>query len=771
MRNILHFVRLINRQKSITFLAVFSLSLGIAVSLLITLGVWEEYSFDRFHKNGNQIYRLLTISRDQIFASSFRQFGDVAKEIIPEIKEVCRLRKNVMSLRSGKQFIAGEGKLETDENFFTFFTFPLKYGDPATCLNENNSLVISESLSKRLFREEEPLGKTIADGEGKIWKVAAIMYDIPYTSHIQTDIVTPFTGRASQPNCGGDIFSTYLDIPFITDQKQLEKEITRLNYEQNNYLKEQRVVYHLEALKDIHFSGVFSDHQGYKNGIRILIIAAVIILMIACINFVNLFISTSFLRAHEIGVKKAMGASRLSIARDFYLEILYYTLLALGLGIGFAWLALPLFNELTGYQLSLSFKFGRLYLVAGILMGVIVLVAGSFPAFYMTHYNAIDTLYRHFKGTTLSLVREILLVVQFTFSIAFLLALFFVHAQVRYMVDYNIGLNKEQVIYFYPGPDICEHYQAVKGELLKCPAISEVCMRDALPVNWSDGFPMQKPGSQERISVELCEVESNYFDFMDMQFVMEEKPFPENRAVAYVVLNEKAVKQLELKDPMNAVVRFWDNDWVVKGVVKDVLDKGLKEGVNAQVYFPMFKVMELSNYVIMCKITGKAAEAINAVHEQWSNYHPDYPFEYRFLDDVYAELYYNEQRLEKIFTCAMVVMMLISIIGLFAMAYYVMQSRVKEIGIRKVNGATVENLLFLLNIDLIKWVILAYGIACGIVGFLMDYWLNSFVHRVRLNAGIFLLAGGIAVAIALITVSALTWRAACLNPVDSLRRE
>lgn len=771
MNNIVHFVRWIKKQKSTALLSVFSLSLGIAVSLLIVLGVWEEYGFDRFHRDGSQIYRLIAEGRDQTFASSFRQFGDAAQEVIPEIKAVCRLRRNEINLRLEKQFIAGEGTVETDDNFFTFFTFPLKYGDPETCLLEKNSLVISESLSKRLFKEEEALGKSVIDGEGKVWKVTAVMYDFPYTSHIQTEIVTPFTGRASRRDCGGDIFTTYLKIPSIADREQLEKEIISLNHNQNNEMKELGLVYHLEALEDIHFSTVPSDHQGNKNGVGILMIAAVIILIIACINFVNLFISTSFLRSHEVGVRKTMGASRRDLVGYFYLETLYYTLLALGIGILFAWLALPLFNELTGYQLILSFDNGRLYLVAGILVVVIVLGAGFFPAFYMTRYNIIDTLYRRFKGKALSLLREILLVVQFTFSIAFLLALFFVQDQVDYMIHYNIGLDKEQVICFYPGPAMRDHYQTAKGELLKCPAISQVCMKNALPTSWADGFPVQKNGGRERIPVELCEVEYNYFDFMSMQFVEGEEPFTERMAGPYVVLNETAVRQLELKEPINAVINFWNNDWVVKGVVKDVLDKGLKEKVMAQVYYPMFRVMEMSDYVIMCKVAGRAAEAIDAVRKQWDTYHPDYPFKYQFLDEVYAELYRNEQRLEKVFTCAMFVMMLISITGLFAMAYFMMQCRVKEIGIRKVNGATVKNLLLLLNVDLIKWVVLAWLIACGIVWYFMDYWLKNFVQRIELGEGKFLLAGVIAVVVALVTVSALTWKAARLNPVDSLRSE
>lgn len=771
MKNIVYFFRLAKKQKGTTWLSVFSLSLGIAISLPIALGIWEEFNFDRFHKDKDQIYRVLTIGREYAYSSSFRQFGDAVKEVVPEVKEVCRIRYNGITLKSEKQLLTGRRTVETDGNFFTFFSFPLKYGDPETCLEDQNSLVISESLANRLLGSEEAVGKTITDGEGKVWKITAVMVDFPYASHIQTEIITPFTGRARLANCGGDIFTTYLKIPFLGDRQRLEEKITRLNYEQNSYMKEEGVTYRLEALGDIHFSKIFSDHQGSRSSVGILIIAAVIILLIACINFINLFISTSFLRAREIGIRKVAGASRGSLIGYFYLETLYYAMPALVIGVLLAWAALPLFNEVSGYRLHLDLISGRFYAVMGGLVALIVLGAGSFPAFHMTRYNVIDTVYRRFKGKALSLLREMLLVVQFTFSISFLLALFFVHDQIGYMIHFDVGLEKDRVICFYPKSAMLQHYRTVEEELLKSPAIGQVCMRDGLPVNWADGFPMQKPGTQERIQVELCEVEPNYFDFMGMEFVMGEAPFPVQGNTNYVVLNETAVKQLELKDPIHAVVSFWDEDWIVKGVVRDVLDKGLKTKTRAQVYYAVSGLMEESNYVIMCKVTGNTADAIEAVKEQWDIYHADYPFEYHFLDEAYASLYRNEQRLEKIFTYAMVVMMLISVTGLFAMAYYMMQCRVKEIGVRKVNGATTGSLLFLLNIDLLKWVVVAFFLACGLVWYFMDYWLNHFVYRIQLSAWSFLVAGIAAIAVALVTVSALTWKAARWNPVDSLKGE
>lgn len=770
MRSFVYFFRNMIARKSVAIFSVLSLSIGITISLLIGLSVWEEYNFDRFHQDGKDIYRIVSRQPGVAYPSVFRKLGDKIETGLPEVKKICRIiSETKLDFTVNGQFFPDNHQTMADPDFFTFFSFPLKYGDPLTCLQNPNDLVISEKLAERWFPGQNPVGQMV-EGDS-LWKISAVMYDIPYHSHIQTDVVTSFMGRFRELDCGSDSFSTYLNIPDLKDKKFMEGKITGMYEGLIDWVKEAELKCELEALKDIHFSPVGSAHAGDKMLVRILITVAVVILLIACINFINLFTSASFIRSREIGVRKVMGAGRLGLIGGFYKETLWYVLLSVLVGIIIAVFCLPLFNSLTHYQLRIDFYAWRFYVYLIALVVVIVLIAGTFPAFYMTRYNISDTLGRKFRGNALAFLQRSLLVVQFVFSIVFLLSAFLVNRQLQYMINYDLGFDKENVICMRARGQMSGHYDVVRSELLRCPSITRVSIKDGLPMRGSSGYPLRKPGTNEVLEVTLYEVGANYFDFMGMKFVKGENPFSENSPATGVVVNETTAKLLGMTDSLKMFVNIMGTSREVKGVVKDVLVGGANQGREARIYFPLYAFGMDADYQIMCKVTGNPSVAIEALRKQWNNYTPEREFEYRFLDEVYAGLYKSERNMRNISGCGMVVMLLISSMGLFAMVFYTAQRRTKEVGIRKVNGATVRNLILLLNTDFLKWVLVAYVIACPLTVWFMSRWLENFIYPTEMSLWVFLLAGIISLGVAFITVCFLTWKVAHSNPVDSLRNE
>lgn len=773
MKSIKIFIRGLMRQKSVSVLAIGSLSVGMAVALLIGLWVFEEFSFDCFHKNGDHIYRLITENRDLSKGSNtFRQMGDNMKDGFPEVQGICLISGAGSEYEVDKVIYQDIQTIQAGDNFFSFFSFPLKTGDAANCLDAPGKMVISESVARKWFPGKNPMGQAVK-ANGVDWQITGVMQNIPYNSHIQADVVVHFYGRNASPDCGGDMFSTYLYAPVIPDMQELEQKLTRLSDETNSLMKELGITCKLQLLRDIHFSGVRSDHPGNKSLVIILVIAALGILLIAIVNFVNLFVATSFLRVREIGVRKTFGADRKKLIWAFYRETLGFVGVAFVVGVLLAVLFLPLFNRLIDCQLKFGFDSPVLYLY---LVGIIVftfLASGTYPAFYMTRFGVSDTLGGQFRGKKLSFLQNSLLVLQFTISIAFLILIFFVHKQVNYMVNYDLGFDKENVVCISLRPDMYKHYDAMRDELMKNPTIKDVTLRDGVPMEWADGYPVQKPGSEERIQFEVCQVKPNLFDLLGIKLIAGENPFRDTQENAYLVLDELAVERLGLQEPLGAELRIWGMRFIVKGVVRSTKNKSLKEQESYPVaYMPVFQQMvHLGHFYLMCKVSGNPQGAIGDMRTQWERYAPGIPFDYKFLDDAYQKLYDSEIRLGKIFLCAMVVMLLLSTCGLFAIAYYKMQRQLKEVGVRKVNGASILDLLVLLNMGFVRLVLLAFIIAGGISYYFSSLWLESFAVRTSLSWWVFAGAGFIAVAVALFTVSFLTLRAARMNPVEALKSE
>ncbi|MDR1341832.1 MAG: ABC transporter permease, partial [Prevotellaceae bacterium] len=704
------FIRNFNRQKVVGMFNIGSLSLGVTVAIIVGLWAIHELSFDGFHKNKEQLYRILCHANlnnmSTTLGSTFHPFGEAAKAEIPAIVDRMRVYPHRSDVRVDNTLHPGISVMLADTNFFSFFTFPLKVGDPANVLSAPDKIVIGESAATRFFAGGNPVGQSL-QLEGHTFTVSGVMKDLPNNSSLQADLVFPPFNYDDLIWGNNDVYITLFRIPDAEKIAETEKALTQIAYRDMPLFQKIGVYFTLEPLSDVHFTKTMMNSfpTGNKPMIGVFVLVAFIILIISCINFTNLFISTSFLRAKSIGIKKSQGASKYSLVRNFYIETICYVLIAIGAGIFLAHLVLPVFsgftqlndvgpfaasNRFTQSALTIDLLAPELYVFLAVLLVFTVLLAGTFPAFYMTGFNPIQTLSGKFKGKSISMFQKSLIVVQFTASIALLIVVFFMQKQVQFMAHYDLGFSKENIIYVHGREHFAQNYEALKDELLKNPSITDVTMKNSLPTRWNQGWGISNVGSDETIIMEMNYVEPNYFDFMEMKIIDGENPFhlesnPDPSTIP-VVINESAQKLLGLENPVEQIILANGKDrMAVKGLMRNAHVRSLRDEVDAQVYM---KTRWYGWNPVFFKVAGDPQNAIDAIRAKWQELEPDYPFEYHFLDDTYRKLYEAERNAEKVFAFAMLITFIISIAGLFAMAFYATQRRIKEIGLRKVNGAT-----------------------------------------------------------------------------------
>jgi putative ABC transport system permease protein len=776
------FIRNFNRQKVVGLLNICSLSLGIMVAVIVGLWTINELSFDNFHKNREQIYRIVghfTMSDVVLTAgSTFWPFGEIAKLEIPAVEDIVRIHPVWDDIQIDNTYHFKAKLALADTNFFSFFNFPLKEGDPATVLSAPDKIVISESAAVRYFPGRNPVGQMLSFNNHN-FTVSGIMKDMPKNSSLQTDFVFPPFGDYGNRVWGGnDVYITFLRIPDAGKIEETEKFLTQIAYRNTEGLFEKlNAAFTLQALSDIHFSSdtFFNDAllKGNKTLVMVFVLVALIILVISCINFTNLFISTSFLRAKTIGIKKSHGASKKSLTIDFYIETTCYVLIAIGTGIFLACLALPVFNNFTQSGLTIDFLSPGLYLFLAVLLIVTVLMAGTFPAFYMTNFNPIQTLGGKFKGKNISIFQKSLVIMQFTASIALLIVVSFMQKQVQFMIHYDLGFNTENIIYVQGRENFTKNYDALKDELLKNPSIIGMTMKNSLPTEWRQGWGIANVGSDDFFVMEMNYVKPNYFDFMDMKIIEGENPFllesNPGDSVIPVIINESAQKYLGLENPVNQIIIANGHQrMIIKGLMRNAHIRSLRDKIDPQVYM---KIRWNEWSPVFFKVNGDPQNAIKAIRAKWEELEPAYPFEYHFLDDTYQRLYESEMNAEKVLTFAMLITAIISMAGLFAMAFYATQRKIKEIGLRKINGATLKDLLLLLNKDFVLWVLISFCIAVPVAYFGLQSWLEGFTVKTPLSPWIFLLVGIIAMAVTLLTTSFQTWKVATTNPVKVIKME
>jgi len=781
------------KNKIYSFINIFGLAVGITCTILILLWVQDELSYDKFNKNADSIYRIVKYSADNKGASqSPAKLAPTIASEIPGVDSYVRIFKlpRLIFNRGTNKFYEDNGII-ADPTILSMFTFPLKEGDPRTALNEPVDIVITETMAKKYFGNSDPLNKTILiDGRNEV-KVTGVLKNIPTQSHIQFDFILPFRviellNPHDVQNWGAFNYTTYIQFKKninveVFTQKMNELAGTKIPSEIGSFWKK----FELQPLDKCYlsadidnelFSGSFAVSDDISN-VYIFSIIAFFILLMACINFMNLSTARSGTRTREIGIKKVMGSSRAQLIRQFLGEFLLISIIAFSFALVFVELILPFFNQISGKDIVFDLtKNTILYLLIIILT---TFLGGFYPAFYLSSFIPVRILKGQVHGSSkASKMRSGLVVFQFTISILLITSTIIVFKQLQYVHNKKLGFQKDNIVYLSLGGQVGNKYQAMKNELLKNPDVLGVTAKDCLPTelrrelvdySWDTKEP------QQTVLMELCGIDYDYFQMLNIKFA-EGRSFSKKYSTdsTNFILNEEAVRENGIKSPIGKKFSDWNKSGIIVGVIKNSNFKSLREKVNPQVYSVMNNVGAEASLkgVMLIKINGKnQSEALSHSEKVWKDFNPDVPFEFHFLDRAYEKLYLSDQRTSTIINYFSILAILIACLGLYGLAAFTAEKRTKEIGIRKTLGASVQGVVMLLSKEFVKWVILANLIALPAAYYFMNSWLQDFAYKINISWWMFALAGGIALVIALATVSFQAIKAATANPVKSLRYE
>jgi putative ABC transport system permease protein len=791
--------RIMLRQKSYSLINIIGLSLGITASLLIILYVVDELSYDKFHRDADRAYRLSFAGRlegnDFNGATSPAPVAPAIQAEIPEIEEAVRFGLwRTMPISFEDKAFTEKYFLVADSNFFKFFSFPVIHGDPATALKGVDKVAITQSAATRYFGNENPIGKILLRGsEKKATEVTAVIADAPANSHIQFDMI--LSGQSwnymKDGNWTSNNLYTYFRIHPDADINKVKKQLDvmcekNMGAELEKFLgmtfKEFRAKGNDVGLKtqpmlDIHLRSELSEEMvpgGNIQYVYIFIVIAAFIILIACINFMNLSTARSANRAKEVGVRKTIGAFRSRLIAQFIAESMIYSFISTILALAaMAMLIIP-FNELAGKSLTLDLFLNPFFIVAIIAFTFLVgLIAGSYPAFYLTSFKPVDVLKGKvragFKNSTL---RNTLVVAQFTISIALIIGSLVVYKQLTYMQEKDLGFKKENVIQLLHTWSLEKNAKAFKNELAQHPEFAAASYTNQTPPNitWSNAF--RKGGSEQDYLLNVYQADHDQVTVMGFEMVQGRffsRDFKSDTAA--VVLNETAYKLMGFTQMEGSTVINYGSDkqypMSIIGVVKDFNFETLRNDVK-----PMAFLLggEPNGSIAIRLAKGNTVEQLHLLESIWKKYSSD-PFEYSFIDENYDALFRGEQRMSRIILIFTILTIVIASLGLFGLATYVAEQRAKEISIRKVMGASAAQMLVLLSKDFTILISIAFVIAAPLGWYFMNSWLEGFAYHVGIDASIIIIAGVTAMAIALITISFQSVRAARENPVKALKME
>jgi putative ABC transport system permease protein len=809
------------KQKAYSAINILGLSIGIASCLLIVLFVTDEFSYDKFNKKADRIYKF-TLERiypnhRTNYAVVPHSFGTVIPKDFPEVESVVRLQGPINNVVVN--YIDKEGKstqfeeqhiLGAEKNFFQVFSIKLLKGDPANVLSKNTDMVITESTAKRYFGVEEPVGKTL-QMFGRNWSVTGVSEDVPENSHFDFDFLF-YWGDEDQ---NGEVFTafevhTYLLLRPDADPKALEAkfptmvdtyaaaQIERdLGKSWADYKKEGNGYrYFLQPLTSIHLDPTNIEYKlkpvgGNLNQVYFLIAIAVLIVTIACINFMNLATARSAERAREVGVRKTMGSAKSQLVYQFLTESLIISLVATALSLIIVEIALPSFNSLASKSLDLHFDpviIGGLFLLA-VLVGVL---AGGYPAFILSAFNPVVVMKGNFtsnaKGTWL---RNSLVIFQFFISIVLVVGTLVVSDQMKFMQNKELGYNKDQLLVVERAFQLRDRFQTFKDRIEKIPGVESTGATSSKLGDEGDmlGAQFQPEGSSEILTTKTIFIDDDFARTIGFEFVLGHGYAKETNDSLSIILNETAVKTMGLGEnpigqKLSQVIRGQEGNqtvvFTVIGVIKDFNFQSLRDKITPLTIQSTESPGAFSQYVYARLSTTQYPEVIKQIEPIWreiialtrqANDPAEMPFKYQFLEDNLAAAYEAEQRAGTLFGVFSTLAIAIACVGLFGLAAYTANLRTKEIGIRKVMGASVSSVIFLLTREFTKLILIAFVLAVPISWYIMNNWLNGFAFRTNIGPGTFLFAGALALGISWLTVSYQSVKAAIKDPVKSLKSE
>jgi putative ABC transport system permease protein len=794
------------KNKGFSAINIIGLAIGLSTCLLILIYVMDELSYDRYNKNADRIYRLdgeIKFGGNHfILAVAPAPAGPAMRQDFPEIEKEVRFRGyGGLLVKKGGQNIREESVIYADSTLFDVFTLPMLAGDPHTALVEPRTVVITEKMAKKYFNEIQVVGRNLVINDSIPYKVTGVIRDLPEQSHFHYDLYVSLAESQEAKNTNewlSNNFNTYILLRKGASPRQLEAKFggminkyiaplirSVVNMSLDDFFKGGSFVgFSLTPLTSIHLysnkTGEF-EANGNIQYVYIFSAIAVFILLIACVNFMNLSTARSASRAKEVGVRKVLGSLRGHLISQFMIESVLISFLSMLLALGLAWLLLPVFNNLAAKHMAIGL-FSRPWLAPAMLVLVVVvgILAGSYPAFFLSAFRPIAVL----KGSVAagfksSWLRNSLVVFQFGISIFLIVGTAVIYKQLGYIRNRSLGFNREQVLIVQNTYVLGTQVRAYKDELLKLPGVEGATITGFLPTsdyrNDNAFFFTPELDPKKAISMQNWQVDENYIPVLGMQIAAGRnfsKDFPTDSNG--VVLNEAAVRMMNVPNPLgqklyelNDVKEKRVTEYHIVGVVKDFNFNSLR-----QVVTPMGLFIKGNNSKMALRVrTADARRIVNQVGDAWRRLMPGQEFSYVFMDDEFNSIYNSEQRMGGISLSFSLLAIFIACLGLFGLAAYAAEQRTREIGIRKVLGATVGGIVALLSKDFLRLVLVSAVITFPLAWWAMHHWLEDFAYRITIGWEIFLLAAVLAVGVALVTVSFQAVKAGLANPVKSLRSE
>jgi len=770
-------LRIIKREKGYFFINIFGLAVGMACCIFILLWVLDELSFDQFHNNISELYLVGQkqdySSHQLIVPTSPSALGPALKKEYPEIIRSSRYYRisNMLFSYGDKKIYETKGAY-TDPDFLSMFSFPLVKGNPDNALTKPDAIVITETLAKKFFSGEDPVGKTLQLDDKYDFSITGVIKDLPENSTIQFHFLLPFI---RVKDIGRDLntwtpnyYWTLILTTKNTKYNELEKKIANmLKYKDS---KAKGVLF-LHPITRLHLHSTMWRIGTDIQYIRIFTLVAFFVLIIACINFMNLSTAKSFKRAKEVGIRKVLGAQRIQLIKQFYSESLVMTLLALLVAIGLVLVLLPSFNAITSKHLSsMLFNSGNISILILIVI-ITSILAGSYPALKLSSFRPAQVI-EESRGTSKksSWFRNILVVFQFSIAIGLTICTLIVFNQLKYIRNKDLGFDTKNIVYISL-QGIEKQYEEMKSELLKNPKIINVTCSSHIPfdITTSSGsWDWNGKDPNEKIMMCLGSFEYDFIKTFKMKmaqgrFYSEEYP---GDAKGSIVINEEAVKAMGMKSPLGKQFIYGPHKFNIIGVVKNFHFKSLHEKIEP---FVMFFVPPWRKYMFLKISPNGMVSTIKYAEQVHNKFNPGRPFEYNFLDQEFNAQYQTEEQMGQLFKYFVILAIFISCLGLFALASFMTMQRAKEIGIRKVLGASIPSILVMFYKDLGKWVMIANIIAWPLAYIVMSKWLQNFIYRISPSVIYFIGAAILAIFIAILTITYQSVKAALINPVDTLK--
>jgi predicted permease len=775
-------IRKMRRQKWYSFISVTGLAAGMACAILILLWVRNELSYDTFHANAGNIYRVI-MEDHRVEGVSFHPWlpfplGPALKDEFPEITAVSRWAPEDMVVRYGDEAHTENRFLTVDPVFFEMFSFRFVEGTPARALADPSSIVIRDTMARKYFGDEDPLGKVL-DLSGRAELVVSGVVHIPENSDFQFDFFFAFQ---SYPLFGVDLadyeadwksnnYQFYIHLDDGSSAERLERKISGFLKPRN---PDRERVLRLQPLGRIHLYNP-DGTDGAMRYVHLFSLIASFVLLIACVNFMNLATARFEGRAKEVGLRKTLGGTRGQLVRQFFSESLIHSALALGAGLFFVGLALPFFGRVTGRRLDLDLahagivgQIAALALFAGI-------VSGLYPALFLSSFAPVrvikDATHRGGRGT---LFRRALVVIQFTLSTVLIIGTQVVDSQISFIKSRDIGMAKDEIVYLQMQKKSRDSVDVLRQELLKHPGIAGVSSSSQLPfdiVSWIGYLDWEGRPADRQVYFAFLAVDHDYARTCGLSFLLGRdfsRDIPGD--AGSFIINETAYRQMGMEDPIGRQLDFRGHKGPIIGVVKDFSDRHMTDAVA-----PLVMTTGTWNAARSCLLLrlkpGDPSSALRYFREVWGRINPAFPCEYRFMDESFNLMYVNEGRLSRLFFAFAALAVFISCLGLVGLSSYLAEEKTKEIGIRKVLGASACGVVSLFSMNFLRLVVVANAIAWPVGYLIMHHWLQNYAYRTSLGMGTFLLAAFLGLLTALLSVGWQTFRAATANPIESLRYE